>query len=69
MTASFERFDRESFRKQLTKLKDSELVRHGKAALEMCESGFGEAPRESFIVQLEECREEWKRRGASRLES
>ncbi len=62
-----EPFDRESFRKQITKLADSELVRRGKAAREMCDFGFGEAPKESFIVQLEECHEEWKRRGASRL--
>jgi hypothetical protein len=35
----------------------------------MCESSFGEAPKESFVAQLEECREEWKRRRAARLVS
>lgn len=64
---TIESLDRESLRKQITKLTDSELIRHGKAASQMCESGFGEVPSESFVAQLEECREEWKRRRAARL--
>jgi hypothetical protein len=62
MSVAFEQFDRESFSKRLAKLTDSELSRHGKASSEMCKSGFGEAPRETFVIQLEECRAEWKRR-------
>jgi hypothetical protein len=64
-----ERIDRESLREQITKLTDSELIRRGKVASQMCESSFGEAPKESFVAQLEECREEWKRRRAARLVS
>jgi hypothetical protein len=66
---TIELLDRESLRKQITKLTDSELIRHGKAALQMCESSLGEASNESFVAHLEECREEWKRRRAARLVS
>jgi hypothetical protein len=35
---SFDEFDRESFRKRLAKMTDSELIRHGKAANAMFKS-------------------------------
>src|SRR5258705_9027902 len=64
---TIESLDRASLRKQITKLTDPELIRYGKAASQMCESGLGEAPKEGLVAQLEECREEWKRRRAARL--
>jgi hypothetical protein len=62
MSVAFNQFDPETFRQRLTKMTDSELIRYGKAAKEMCKSHFGESPRETFVNQLQECREEWKRR-------
>lgn len=62
MSIAFDQFDREAFRKRLAKMTDSELIRFGKAAKEMCKDGFGQAPREAFVIQLEECRAEWRRR-------
>jgi hypothetical protein len=40
------------------------LVRFGQAAAFMCTPGanMGKEPREAFLVQLREAREEWRRR-------
>jgi hypothetical protein len=62
VSVSFDQFDREAFRERLAKMTDSELIRHGKAARAMSKSGFGEAPREAFVIQLEDCWVEWRRR-------
>jgi hypothetical protein len=43
ISIAFDQFDRDSFRKRLAKMTDSELIRQGKAANEMCKSGFGES--------------------------
>jgi hypothetical protein len=40
------------------------LVRFGQAAALMCspQANMGKEPREAFLVQLREAREEWRRR-------
>jgi len=45
---------------------DEALRRQGKAAAFLCrpEANHGRAPRETFVLQLVECRAEWKRRRA-----
>ena len=62
MSVGPDQFDREAFRKRLAKMTDSELIRYGQAAKEMCKAGFGQAPPETFVIQLEECRAEWRKR-------
>lgn len=49
---------------RLRKMTDAELLRFGQAAKYMCSPGanFGKPPREVFLFQLLEAREEWKRR-------
>lgn len=56
--------DLEEFRARLRKMTDAQLLRFGKAARYLCSptAYFGKAPRETFIIQLRECRAEWKRR-------
>jgi hypothetical protein len=56
--------DVEAFRVRLRKMSDAELFKTGKAAKYMCSPAayFGKAPRETFVIQLRECRAEWKRR-------
>ena len=54
----------EQLRARLRKMNDNELLRFGQATKYMCspESNLGHSPRESFVIQLEEARKEWKRR-------
>jgi hypothetical protein len=61
--------DVEEFRARLQKMTDAQLLRYGKAARYMCSpiAYFGKAPRETFVIQLRECRAEWKRRKAAML--
>jgi hypothetical protein len=61
--------DAEEFRARLRKMSDAELLKTGKAAKFMCSpvAYFGKAPRETFVIQLRECRVEWKRRKAAKL--
>ena len=61
--------DVEEFRARLRKMSDSELLKTGKAAKFMCSpvAYFGKAPRETFAIQLRECRVEFKRRKAAKL--
>ena len=56
--------DLEEFRARLRKMSDKQLLEEGKAARYMCSkiANFGKPPREVFVVQLRECRAEWKRR-------
>jgi hypothetical protein len=56
--------DRESLRARLRKMTDSELLRYGRAAKSMCspDAYFGQAPRQTVLVQLEEARAELERR-------
>jgi hypothetical protein len=58
--------DVDAFRARLRKMSDAELLKTGKAAKFMCSSVayFGNGPRETFVIQLRECRAEWKRRKA-----
>jgi len=52
--------DLDEFRARLRKMMDAQLLRYGKAAHYMClpTAYFGKAPRESFVIQLRECRAE-----------
>src|ERR1700683_1731004 len=61
--------DVEECRARLRKVTDAQLLKYGKAARYMCSSTayFGKAPRETFVIQLRECRAEWKRRKAAKL--
>jgi hypothetical protein len=56
--------DLDEFRARLRKMTDAQLLRYGKAARYMRSptAYFGKAPRETFVIQLWECRVEWKRR-------
>jgi hypothetical protein len=56
--------DVEQLRERLHKMTDTELLRFGQAAKYMCspEASLGQPPRQTYIVQLEEARAEWKRR-------
>jgi hypothetical protein len=62
MSVTFEQFDREEFRQRVAKMTDSELIQCGEAAGEMCKTEFGQPPLQAFVIQLEECRAEWRRR-------
>ena len=61
--------DVEEFRARLRKITDAELLRYGKAARYMCSptAYFGKRLRGAFLIQLRECRNEWKRRKAANL--
>jgi hypothetical protein len=54
----------DELRKRLRRMSDTELLRFVQAAKHMCSPGanFEHSPRESFVIQLKEAREEWKRR-------
>jgi hypothetical protein len=51
-------------RKRLRRMNDTELHRFLQAAKYMCSPGpnLEHSPRESFVIQLQEARAEWKRR-------
>ena len=57
-------FDVENVRSRLRKMNDAELLRFGQAAKFMCSprANMGKQPREEFVIQLQECRAEWRRR-------
>jgi len=54
----------ESIRVCIAKMSDGELLRYGTACKSLCDpkANFGEPPRERWVVQLREAREEWSRR-------
>lgn len=56
--------DLAAIRAHLRKLSDVELIREGRAARELISpKGRGvRSPRKVFVVGLEECRAEWRRR-------
>jgi hypothetical protein len=56
--------DAEELRARPQKMSDVELRRFGKAAAAMCSPApsLGKPPRKAFVIQLQEAREEWKRR-------
>ena len=54
----------ESIRARIAKMSDGEFLRYGTACKSLCDpkANFGEPPRETWVVQLREAREEWSRR-------
>jgi hypothetical protein len=56
--------DLEQLRTRLVRMTNAELLRFGKAARFMCtpQANIGKPPRPEFVIQLEQAREEWKRR-------
>ena len=60
--------DREQIRARLRKMTKSQLKRYGKDLVFLCspERNNGQIPREAFVIQLEEAREEWWRRKQER---
>jgi hypothetical protein len=55
----------EDFRARIRKMTDEQLIRFGKAARYMADprnSANGRSVEPVFVVQLRECREEWRRR-------
>jgi hypothetical protein len=57
-------FSVEEIREYIRKLSDKDLLRYGRATRYMTtpQATQGKPPRQVFLVQLEECRAEWKRR-------
>jgi hypothetical protein len=57
----------DELRALLRKMTDAELIAFGRAARNMCSpaANLGKPPREPFVIQLREAREEWKRRRAT----
>jgi hypothetical protein len=45
-------------------MSDQELLRYGQAAKYMCSprANMGKPPREEFVIQLSEARNEWRKR-------
>ena len=64
MIVAKETLDLEQLRARLRKMNDTELLLFGRASKYMCstKASMGKPPRESFVMQLREAREEWKRR-------
>ena len=56
--------DLDELRQRLAKMSDTQLRKFGEASKFMClpAASWGEPPREVFVVQLREAREEWRRR-------
>jgi hypothetical protein len=57
-------FDIEGLRDRLAGMDDATLERFGRSAAYMCspEANMGRPPRDVFVLQLNEAREEWRRR-------
>jgi hypothetical protein len=60
--------DLEGLRTRLREMSDAELLRYGRAAKSMCspDGYLGEAPRQTFVIQLAEARAELERRNAEK---
>ena len=56
--------DLRALRSRLEAMDSPALVRFGQAAAYMCSprANMGKEPREAFLVQLREARDEWRRR-------
>jgi hypothetical protein len=56
--------DLDDLRARLRRMSDEELLAFGKSARYMCTRGanLGKPPREPFVIQLRETRDEWRRR-------
>jgi hypothetical protein len=63
--------DLDTLRARLARMNDLALERFGRAAAYMCspEANMGKPPREAFLVQLREAREEWRRRLRTRKQA
>ena len=59
MSVNFENEDIERLRERLRKMPDTELLRFGQSAKFLCRD---KNPRDVFRLQLNEAREEWRRR-------
>lgn len=59
--------DLDELRARLRKLTDAELIAFGKSVRYMCSpaANLDKPPREPFVIQLREAREEWMRRNGS----
>ncbi len=57
-------FNLENLRERLQRMSDKELIRFGKAASSLLtpQANLGRPPREVFVIQLQEARNEWRRR-------
>ena len=61
--------DLEGLRARLREMSENtELLRYGRAAKSMCspDAYFGQPPRQTFVIQLEEARAELERRKAEK---
>ena len=67
--ASDSPLDLGALRSRLEAMDGAAFVSFGQAAAYMCgpRANMGKEPREEFVVQLREAREEWRRRGPPRL--
>jgi len=56
--------DLDGLRQRLAKMSDAALRRFGEASKFMCSpaASWGGQPRQEFVIQLRETRQEWKRR-------
>lgn len=61
----FDNVDLIQLRDRLQRMTLDQLVRFGKAARDMCRPTFGQPPRQTFLIQLRESREECRRRKAA----
>jgi hypothetical protein len=61
-------FDVKALRTRLARIYDATLVRFGHSAAYICSAwaNHGRKPREVFVLQLREAREEWRCRQAQR---
>jgi hypothetical protein len=61
-------FDFEKYRAQLRQMADDDLIMHGEmlSRLSSPDQNFADPLNEQWVRQLNECREEWKRRRQSR---
>jgi hypothetical protein len=52
------------YRLRIQKMDNPALLRQGLAAKYMCSPGanHGQAPRQCFVIHLDECRKEWRKR-------
>jgi hypothetical protein len=63
--------DLDALRARLARMNDAALERFGRAAAYTCspEASLGKPPREVFVIQLREAREEWRRRSRARKQA
>jgi hypothetical protein len=56
-------FNLENLRERLQRMSDEELTQFGKACRDMLtpQANLGRPPREVFVIQLQEAREEWRK--------